>query len=166
MSLSCFHLPKAPSLRVSSRKPAAANFPSTVEVVQGDLTNPSTFPSLFSSVDRVFLYAIPRAPLPAVCEAMRSAGVKRVVQLSSKWVVSEPGGLFAKTHAIVEDAIKSAGLSYTFIRGGCFAHNALNLWLPQIRQDWNGVVGLPRRALGAGGSAGPGSGSGGGIDYG
>ena len=89
------HLPKPPFIRVSTRNPSAA-FPPTVEFVKGDLTDPSTYPALFSSIDRVFLYAVKRCPLLTLCQAMHTAGVQRVVQLSSKVVVSEPDAFFAR----------------------------------------------------------------------
>ena len=80
-------LPSPPTVRVSSREPSKANFPSSVEVVQGDLTESSTYPALFASVDRVFLYA-PHSrggpsPVPQLIQALHTAGVRRVVFLSS-----------------------------------------------------------------------------------
>ena len=84
-------LPSPPTLRASSRNPSKLAFPATVEAVQGDLQDPSTYPVLFASVDRVFFCApYSSTPIPQLMAALRTAGVQRVVFLSTKVGASNP----------------------------------------------------------------------------
>ena len=52
-----------PQIRVSTRNTAGAKFPPGVDVVQGDLSDISSYHRLFAGVDRAFLYSTPEAPL-------------------------------------------------------------------------------------------------------
>lgn len=131
-----------PSIRVSSRNPAKkANFTSTVKVVQGDLSDPSTYPSLFNGVDRMFLYVQRSILATQVVSAAKAGGVQRVVLLSSVSIDYDPEGMLAKLHRDVENPIKASGMEYTFLRPGMFASNARVQWIPQILDT--GKVAVP-----------------------
>ena len=132
-------LPSPPLIRVSSRDPSKATFPPSVQVVQGDLQEPSTYSALFTSVQRVFFYAAhgqDSGAFASMLRAMQSAGVQHVVFLSSKWVVDWPEELFGRMHAPLEDAIKAGGMSYTLLRPTFFASNVFHHlfgWMEEVR---------------------------------
>jgi uncharacterized protein YbjT (DUF2867 family) len=129
-------------VRAMTRDPAKAHLPSRAEVVRGDLADPLTLPAALSAVTAVFLYAVP-GTASAFVKAAKDAGVRRVVLLSSlaveddAEVQSNPIGAF---HAVIEDAIESSGLEWTFLRPGAFASNACQ-WADQVRTG--DVVRLP-----------------------
>ena len=108
-----------PLLRVSSRDPTKLNnVPSSVEVVKGDLSDPSTYPALFNKVEKVFLYVVgAEGKATQVAKAAKDAGVRHIVFLSSALVV-EQGNYIGEIHLSVENAIKDAGFTYTFLRAG------------------------------------------------
>ena len=107
-----------PLLRVSSRDPTKLNVPSSVEVVKGDLSDPSTYPALFNKVEKVFLYASgAEGKATQVAKAAKDAGVRHIVFLSSALVL-EHGNYIGEMHLRVENAIKDAGFTYTFLRAG------------------------------------------------
>lgn len=127
--------------RVLTRDPGRAAFPPGVEAVKGDLAAPETLPAALDGVEQMFLFAVGGTG-PAVAAAAKAAGVRQVVFLSSMAVVgagarSNPIG---RLHAEIEDAVRDAGLRWTFLRPGAFATNALG-WAPQIRAT--GVVRSP-----------------------
>lgn len=122
---------------VSGRNPRSLG-PNAVHL---NLTDPSTFPAALSGVSKVFLYAVPSG-IPAFLEA--AAEVSHIVLLSSQTVVDaipsrQP---IAEMHQVVEDAIVSSGVPYTFLRPENFASNILMWgWPSMIRAD--GVLRFP-----------------------
>eukprot|EP00026_Physarum_polycephalum_P013880 Phypoly_transcript_14334.p1 GENE.Phypoly_transcript_14334~~Phypoly_transcript_14334.p1 ORF type:complete len:289 (-),score=65.94 Phypoly_transcript_14334:58-924(-) len=124
-----------PALRVSSRDPSKlSGVPSSVEVVKGDLGDPSTYSALFQNVDKMFLHMHgTEKTAPQVVQGAKEAGVRHIVFLSSMVVLSPHDNYIKKIHAQVEDAIKNTGLTYTFLRPGDFATNAIMMWGPQIK---------------------------------
>jgi len=47
-------------VRVTSRNPEAAGFPSQMQVAAADLERPETLPAVLEGAEKVFLYAKPR----------------------------------------------------------------------------------------------------------
>jgi uncharacterized protein YbjT (DUF2867 family) len=127
-------LPQPPPIRVSTRNLATAVFPSTVDAVQGDIEYPSSYPTLFSGVDRVFMYAKSEAPLPQLLSAARDSGVKYIVLLSSMTVDFDPDSFIGSAHLKVENAIKESGMQYTFLRPRNFSSNSRQFWIPQMEK--------------------------------
>jgi uncharacterized protein YbjT (DUF2867 family) len=113
-------------VRASSRAPQPGEFPSGVEVVRADLTDPASLPGALADVRKVFLYAHPEGAAEFAAAA-RKAGVEHVVLLSSSSVLSpEPAANpIALRHILVERALDEAGLNRTFVRPGYYATNAL-----------------------------------------
>lgn len=114
-------------VRLTSRTPDASH-------VAADLDVPETLPSALEGALQVFLYAKP-AGIEAFVAAARSAGVRRVVLLSSGAVV-QPGAArnpIARDHRVVESALEESGLSWTFIRPGMFATNTRWWWTRAIK---------------------------------
>ncbi|WP_327147899.1 NAD(P)H-binding protein [Nocardia sp. NBC_01329] len=129
-------------IRTTSREPGAGDFPTGAHVVTADLERPETLPAALEGAERVFLYAVPDG-VDGFVKAARDAGVRQVVLLSSGAVT--PGDTadnpIARMHARVESAIEESGLSWTFIRPGMFATNALWWWQKSIREK--GIVRMP-----------------------
>ncbi|MVU78218.1 NAD(P)H-binding protein [Nocardia sp. ET3-3] len=70
------------AVRALTRKPENANLPEAVEVVAGDLADPSTLgPNVFQDVDRAFVF--PARGVEVFMDAAVAAGVRRFTVLSS-----------------------------------------------------------------------------------
>ncbi|GAA1565456.1 NAD(P)H-binding protein [Kribbella hippodromi] len=95
-----------------------------------DLTQPHTLAPALEGAKAVFLLTaadfLARGNLQDVVEVVRTAGVRRVVLLSSQ-------GVGTKRHpSIHEDAVTGSGLEWTILRPGNFASNAY-AWAESIR---------------------------------
>jgi uncharacterized protein YbjT (DUF2867 family) len=115
--------------------------PPTVAGVQGvkiDLETGEGLDAAVRGADAVFLLAgemndQTAAELRAV-EAVKRAGVKRIVKLSVLGAQTE-GYSFAKIHRAVERAIESARIPYTFLRPGSFMQNLVTHEGDAIRRE-------------------------------
>jgi uncharacterized protein YbjT (DUF2867 family) len=125
-------------VRAVTRDPGVADLPAGVDVVRGDLRDPSTLDDAFAGATAVFLlwpYGSPDAAGPAVEAVARHA--RRVVFLSALGVPEAdpagepPEGLF---HAHLEWLIRRTSLEWTFLRAGGFATNTLG-WADEIRES-------------------------------
>jgi uncharacterized protein YbjT (DUF2867 family) len=106
--------------------------------VAADLTSPSVAQSLAGSMagaEALFLLvpgsgaAVDAAGL---LDTAQSAGVRRVVLLSSQAVGSRPGAAAYAAMAGIEDAVTRSGLEWTILRAGGLATNAF-AWAPVVR---------------------------------
>jgi uncharacterized protein YbjT (DUF2867 family) len=90
----------------------------------------------FSSIDAAFVYAPDVHASEALFNAARRAGVRQVVLLSSASVSKAPPGEnpIAERHRAAENAARTAGLDWTFIRPDTLASNCLQ-WAPGIRAE-------------------------------
>ncbi|MDT7623612.1 MAG: hypothetical protein QOF99_4513 [Pseudonocardiales bacterium] len=127
------------NIRALTRDPGAARLPAGVDVVGGDLADPSTLAGVFDGIDRMFLFPVP-ATATAVTELAVRAGVRRVAVLSSSAVTQPGDNMVSVMHRTVEDAVVRSGLDATFVRPGGFATNTLS-WAPSVRAE--GVVRAP-----------------------
>ena len=115
------------AVRASSRDPKPGDFPEGIEVVQGDLEKPESFPVMLNGVKQVFLYANAKTP-EAFTVAAKRAGVEHIALLSSHSVLfphAEENPI-AKMHMEVEQALKDSGIHWTFVRPGYLATNTLH----------------------------------------
>jgi uncharacterized protein YbjT (DUF2867 family) len=124
-------------VRALTRNPDAANLPASVEVVRGDLSEPSTLENSLHGVDSVFLMwrGFPVSVMPAILRKF-TKHVGRIVFLSSSAIQDElpvQTNPIGAIHLEIEEAIEKAGLEWTFLRPGAFAANALTWWAPQLR---------------------------------
>jgi uncharacterized protein YbjT (DUF2867 family) len=126
-------------VRALTRDPGGARLPAGVEVVGGDLADPSTLAGAFDDADRLFLFPVP-ATATLVTELAAAAGVRRVVVLSSSAVTQPGDNMISVMHRTVEQAVRRSGLDPTFVRPGGFATNTLS-WAPSVRAE--GVVRAP-----------------------
>ncbi|MCK9875250.1 NAD(P)H-binding protein [Frankia sp. Ag45/Mut15] len=122
--------------RIASREPGRVAGVGEVPVVPLDLARPETVPAALEGVRAVFLYAEP-AGIDGFLAAALASKVERIVLLSSLSAqrAAGPGGeqnVLTRRHTAVEEAIAASGLSWTFVRPGTFATNALG-WAAAIR---------------------------------
>jgi uncharacterized protein YbjT (DUF2867 family) len=129
-------------IRVTSRNPDAGGFPPGVEVAAADLEHPETLPAALQGAEKAFVYAKPEG-IDGFVEAVKTAGLRKVVLLSSAAVVNADAehNPIARQHRVVEEAIERSGLDWTFVRPGMFATNTRWWWTRSIREE--GAVRLP-----------------------
>jgi uncharacterized protein YbjT (DUF2867 family) len=116
-------------VRALTVDPARAALPPSVEVVVGSLARPSSLP--LDGVDAVYLAPM-RATVTRVCELAREAGIRRLVALSGSSVGDDHEGSSGNEYGAIEEAVKSAGFDWTFLRPGVFMNNTLD-WAPMVR---------------------------------
>jgi uncharacterized protein YbjT (DUF2867 family) len=119
-----------------TRNPGTAGLPDAVEVVRGDLSDPSTLEGSLEGVDSLFLMwrGFAASVIPEIMKLAKHA--RRVVFLSSSAIQDElpiQTNPIGKIHLEIEEEIKETGLEWTFLRPGAFAANALTWWAPQLR---------------------------------
>ncbi|MCE7008777.1 NAD(P)H-binding protein [Kibdelosporangium philippinense] len=126
------------SVRATSRNPQA-DLP--VEVYAADLAKPESFESALEGVEKVFLFPNPPGA-DGFASLAKAKGVKHIVLLSSQAAAHESYGdsVIRTRHVTVEDAVKRAGVDWTFLRPGAFATNTL-YWAGAIKKE--GSVRLP-----------------------
>ena len=106
--------------------------------VAADLTQPSAVQSLAASMAgaKALFLLVPGVGVgvdaPALLELAATAGVQRVVLLSSQAVGTRPDAAAYKPMAAIEDAVTRSGLEWTILRAGGLASNAF-AWAPTLR---------------------------------
>lgn len=125
-------------VRALTRDPAAADLPGDVEVVTGSQLDAVVLQRHLDDVSAV-MFMIPDFDTGALTESVRVVGehAERIVLLSSGAVrddlpTAEQPGIIAHAHAVVEEAVRATGVSWTFLRPHGFAANTLE-WAPAIR---------------------------------
>ncbi|MEV6692245.1 NAD(P)H-binding protein [Micromonospora sp. NPDC051196] len=118
-------------VRALTRDPGTARLPGGVDVVAGDLADPSTLASAFDGIQRLYLYPVPATAREVVGRAV-GAGVQHIVVLSSGAVTA---GFDTDYHLPVEQAVEASGVAWTHVRPGEFMLNKLWLWGPTIRAE-------------------------------
>ncbi|WP_199444093.1 NAD(P)H-binding protein [Umezawaea beigongshangensis] len=118
-------------VRAMTRTPSTARFAAGVEVVAGDLDDPSSLVDAVRGVERMYLFPVARTAREVVELAVR-AGVRRIVVLSSGAVEA---GLDSDFHLPVERAAEDSGVEWTHVRPGEFCSNVLHLWGPSVRAE-------------------------------
>jgi uncharacterized protein YbjT (DUF2867 family) len=106
--------------------------PAGPEVAVGDLNRPETLERHVRGVEAVFLLS-GYDGMADTLELMRSAGVARVVLLSSS---AAPAGdlrnAVARYHILSEEAVRRSGLPWTFLQPNTLMSNTFD-WIPQLR---------------------------------
>ena len=132
------------AVRALSRDPANRSFPAGVEPVAGDLDQPETLDGVFDGVDAVLLYPHPETAAEVV-RRMETAGVRRVVLLSSSSVEDDgdgtEGSFGHQVHRPVEYALERSGMEWTHLRSGEFMINDLDSYADSVRSE--GVIRAP-----------------------
>ncbi|GHO56798.1 SDR family oxidoreductase [Ktedonobacter robiniae] len=129
-------LDMAVPVRAVVRNPGSVDLPDGVEIVRGDLAEPSTLGETLAGVGAVFLVwpGLPTSLAPAVLDELKKYA-QRVVYLSSmstregRAQQAEP---ITDFHATIEKLIEGSGLNWTFLRISGLATNTLG-WAQQTR---------------------------------
>ncbi|MFD4795210.1 SDR family oxidoreductase [Streptomyces anulatus] len=129
-------------VRAVSRRPRQSGLPSAVEVVAGDLHEPSTLGAAFETARALVLIAVPDSAVEVVARA-RAAGIEHIVVVSSAAVTA---GHDTTYNLPVERAVRASGLDWSIVRPGEFATNALLIWGPSIRSGRRVVEPFPDQA--------------------
>jgi uncharacterized protein YbjT (DUF2867 family) len=125
-------------VRAMTRNPAktAASFPSGVEVVRADFTDPESLVVAAEGTKAVFMLSAPGPWViqhdEAMLAAARSAGVRKAVKLSAIGTGDKSDVKVGDWHLPGEQAVRSSGLAWTVLRPSGFASNALR-WADAIR---------------------------------
>ncbi|MFJ8076858.1 NAD(P)H-binding protein [Streptomyces sp. NPDC096176] len=117
-----------------SRTPSAVpglDSPAGLRHRQADLTDTAGLKAAFDGAEALFLlltseWLATGGDPSGILDAARSAGVRRVVHLSSQGVGTD------RHSPHIEDAIKRSGLEWTMLRPGGFSSNAFQ-WAESIR---------------------------------
>ncbi|MEU8706955.1 NAD(P)H-binding protein [Streptomyces sp. NPDC048565] len=114
-----------------------ATVPNGARHVVADLAEPAGLKPALDGADALFLllsgdlHAIGANPADIIAEAA-SAGVRRVVLLSTLGVVTRPFGTTRVAMRALEDTLRESGLEWSILRPGGFASNAL-WWADSVR---------------------------------
>ena len=130
-----------PRLFVRNAAKARARFADQVDIVVGDLSDPTSLPPALDGIDSLFL--VNSGPELATrdstaANAAKQAGVKHLVKLSSMDSLQNVGT--GAWHAQGEAAIRATGIPFTFVQPCGFMSNAL-WWASSIKSQ--GVVRAP-----------------------
>jgi uncharacterized protein YbjT (DUF2867 family) len=122
-------------VRGVSRDPAAADVPTGVEMVRGDLADPALVEPHLAGADAVFLVwpfnsLKVTADLGARTAGMLARHVTRVVYLSAQPAAGRPDSSWA----VMERLIEASGVAWTFLEPTGFATNTL-MWADQVRRE-------------------------------
>jgi len=127
-------------VRALVRRSEPVGFAPEVEVVQGDLEQPSSVTAALTGVTGVFLLG-GQGDTAALLKEMRRVGVMHVVLLSSRSVLlADASNAIVRMWMTAEEAVRASGLGWTLLRPSGFASNALR-WRDQLRGGH--VVRLP-----------------------
>ncbi|MFF1624896.1 MULTISPECIES: NAD(P)H-binding protein [unclassified Streptomyces] len=127
-----------------ARHVTGADVPPGVRAVAADLAEPAGLGTAFEGGEALFLLVAGEDP-HGILDAARTAGIRKVVLLSSQGVATRPE---AYGHpARFEAAVRESGLDWTILRSGGMAGNAF-AWAESIRTRREaaapfGDVGLP-----------------------
>lgn len=110
--------------------------PAGIDIAVGDLDDAESLTQAARGVDGVFFMQL--APLPAQAENMikaaRTAGVRKIVVLSSIGTVLEPLPLIGARIAARDQVFRDSGLDVTYLRANTLMTNA-TWWWPTIRDE-------------------------------
>jgi len=109
-----------------------ADLPAGAEPAEADLGRAETVERHLDGVSAVFMLSGYEG-LDQSLPAMREAGVRRVVLLSSSAApTGDLDNAVARYHILSERAVRDSGLGWTFLQPNSFMSNAYR-WLPQLR---------------------------------
>ncbi|CAM5636567.1 SDR family oxidoreductase [Streptomyces aurantiogriseus] len=136
----------------TSRSISNGEVPDGVRRLRADLTDTDSLRPVFDGADALFLQnggaALQLLSPRDILDVAKSAGVDRVVLLSSQGVATRPE---SESHGAlagaIEDAVRESGLDWTILRPGGFHSNAY-AWAEPVRAHRTvaapfGDVGLP-----------------------
>lgn len=130
---------KNQNVRVMTRTPDKAKLPNGVEVVTGDLTNPTTAAACFEGCDQVFML---NAVSMTECheglsgvELARAAGIKKFVYMSVQSLNAAPHIPHFGSKIAIEMAVKASGMTWTILQPNNFYQN--DFWVKDALLQMN-----------------------------
>jgi uncharacterized protein YbjT (DUF2867 family) len=118
-----------------SRGTATMALPDGVRHQRADLADPESLRPALAGADALFLMAPGNDLDPrGVVDVVSSAGISRIVLLSSQVVSTRPQAASHAPLRRIEETIEQSGLEWTHLRPGAFASNAL-AWAPSVRAE-------------------------------
>jgi uncharacterized protein YbjT (DUF2867 family) len=123
---------QATEIRAVTRDPrkADAHLLPHVQFVQGDLEDPESMKRACAGVDRAFLLtnSSERAEhqQTSFTHVVHQSGVRHIVKLSQLHADANAPERFLRYHGVVEAAIRSSGLAFTFLRPNLYMQGLLN----------------------------------------
>jgi uncharacterized protein YbjT (DUF2867 family) len=125
-------------VRAVTRDAARAGFPSDVEIVQADPSQPDTVATALRGVTRVFVNPMAtQSATERLLMLARKQGAERVVALSATNVdddpMAQPSRMRGVNHQEVERALVESGLDWVALRTSLHATNSIPLWAAQLR---------------------------------
>lgn len=114
----------------------AQRLPASTGIAVGDLDDADSLATAARGVDGVFYMQV--APLPAqaqyMVQAAKTAGVSKIVLLSSLGTVLWPLPMIGARIAARDEVFRQSGLDVTYLRANGLMSNALG-WVPSIRDE-------------------------------
>ncbi|AUA10637.1 NAD(P)H-binding protein [Streptomyces sp. SID8382] len=122
-----------------TRRPTGTELPEGVRHHRADLADPGSLRPALEGADALFLlFAGELLAGPQrtgeLLDVARSAGVRRVVLLSSQAAGTRPEAVSHAPMRAFEDAVRKSGLDWTILRPSGFASNAF-AWAESIRKE-------------------------------
>jgi len=100
-----------------------------VEIIEGDLNAPESVAAAMQGVDKLFLVTplhLEQVSMKSTAiQAAKNAGVKHIVMSTGMGADPEAGVEIGRWHAVNQEEVKEAGVSYTFLQPGFFMQNML-----------------------------------------
>jgi uncharacterized protein YbjT (DUF2867 family) len=137
------------SVTAVSRGPSG-ELPDGVRHRRADVGDAESLRPVLDGADALYLLvsgAGAHVDAPAVLDAAKAGGVRRVVLQSSQAVRTRPGTPSHAPLQAIEEAVTGSGLDWTLLRPGGFASNTY-AWVPTVREQRMvvapfGDIGLP-----------------------
>lgn len=130
---------RAETTRVLARSGESADFPSGVEVVSGDLADPSSLADAMAGVEKLFLLCGPREDEVTLnrnaIDAAKSAGVDLLVRSSILGADPESPSTFMRDHGVCDAYLQDSGLPHVIVRPNMFLQNVPESTIPSIGED-------------------------------
>lgn len=118
---------------------------SGISAVIGDFDKPDTLRAALEGVDTAYLVCTPDERL-VTCEshfiaAAKAAGVKKIVKCGAHSTGHDSGSPNLRMHAVVEDALRASGITYTILRPHGFMQTFFAMTAPLVMQQ--GIMSYP-----------------------
>ncbi|MGW7687839.1 NAD(P)H-binding protein [Streptomyces asiaticus] len=122
-----------------SRRPTGTELPEGVRHHRADLADPGSLRPALEGSDALFLLIAGESPAGTagtggLLDTARSAGVRRVVLLSSQAAGTRPDAVSHAPMRAFEETVRRSGLDWTVLRPGGFASNAF-AWAESVREE-------------------------------
>jgi uncharacterized protein YbjT (DUF2867 family) len=126
-------------VRVLARSGESAAFPDGVEVVGGDLADPTSLENAMSGAERAFLLCGPREDEVALnrnaIDAAKQAKVKLLVRSSILGADTASESTFVRDHGACDAYLRESGVEHAIVRPNMFMQNVPESTIPSIGPD-------------------------------